>query len=84
MVQYGGHSSLFELVAMAADEQLCSCALSANCIDHILRVVAQCRSVLREVPGLGWSVCRAAAVVRSVKLVHQRIEPGEAGIEPPC
>lgn len=31
-------------------------------------------------PGLGRSVCRAAVVVRSVKLVHQRIESGEAGM----
>lgn len=30
-----------------------------------------CRPVLREVPGLGRSVGRAAVVVRSVKLVHQ-------------
>lgn len=45
-----------------------------------MRSMAQRRPVLREVPGLDRSVCRAAVVVRSVKLVHQRIESGEAGM----
>jgi hypothetical protein len=36
--------------------------------------------VLRLVPGLGRSVCRAAVVVRSVKLVHQPIEAGEVSM----
>ena len=46
----------------------------------ILHVVDRCRLVLREVPGLGRSAGRAAVVVCSVKLVHQRIESGEAGV----
>ena len=37
-------------------------------------------AVVREVPVLGRSVCRVAIVVRSVKLVHQCIESGEAGM----
>jgi hypothetical protein len=37
-----------------------------------------CRPMLREVPGLGRSVNGAAIVVRSVKLVPQGMEPGEA------
>jgi hypothetical protein len=48
-------------------------------LGRILLGVGLCRPVLREVPGSGRSVGRAAVVVRSVKLVHQRIESGEAG-----
>ena len=54
--------------------------LSTDRIGRILHVVDLCRPVLREVPGLDRSVGRAAVVVRSVKLVHQRIESGEAGM----
>jgi len=54
--------------------------LFSGCIGPILHVVNLCRPVLREVPGLGRSICRAAGVVRSVKLVHQPIDPGEAGM----
>src|SRR5438477_11220055 len=54
-------------------------ALVSDRTGRILRVVDLCHPVLREVPGLGRSVCRAAIVVRSVKLVHQRIESVEAG-----
>ena len=58
----------------------CLWPLSTNAIGRILHVVDLCRPVLREVPGLGRSVGRAALVVRSVKLVHQPIESGEAGM----
>ena len=54
--------------------------LSTDRIGHILHDVDRCRPVLRQAPGVGRSVCRAALVVRSVKLVHQRIESGEAGM----
>jgi hypothetical protein len=54
--------------------------LPTDGLDRILRVVNPCRPVLREVPGLGRGVSRAAVVVRSAKLVHQRTESGEAGM----
>lgn len=47
-------------------------------IGDILHVVELCRSVLRDVPGMGRSVGWVAVVVRSVKLVHQPVESCEA------
>jgi hypothetical protein len=58
---------------------LASCTPLASVV-FFLSLLDLCRPVLREVPGLGRSVGRAAVVVRSVKLVHQPIEAGEAGM----
>jgi hypothetical protein len=54
--------------------------LLTDCTGRILHVVDLCCAVLREVPGWAGAFGRAAVVVRSVKLVHQRIESGEAGM----
>ena len=74
-----------DLVAVTAETRLeyprslrISGPLLTDGIVRILPIVELCRPVLREVLGLGRSVGRAAVVVGSVKLVHQRIESGEA------
>jgi hypothetical protein len=58
---------------------LASCSPLASVV-FFLSLLDLCRPVLREVPGLGRCVGRAAVVVRSVKLVHHPIEAGEAGM----
>jgi hypothetical protein len=58
---------------------LASCSPLASVV-LFLSLLDLCRPLLREVPGLGRSVDRAAVVVRSVKLVHHPIEAGEAGM----
>jgi hypothetical protein len=55
-----------------------SVPLPAVGMGRILHGVDLGRLVLRQVPRLGRRMGRAAVVMRSVKLVHQRIESGEA------